>query len=97
MCKATTDSGTYSLGSGNKGTEEWMPPEICNCVDDDDEDDDEPLQILSISSDIFALGCVFFYFLSRGIHPFGKNLKKIRYNMLVKQRPSVEFKSKFKI
>lgn len=86
LCKATTDSGRYSLVSKCKRTEEWMAPEICNY--NNDEDDEE---ILSISSDIFALGCVFFYFLSRGSHPFGKNLKKIRYNMLVKQRPSVEF------
>jgi serine/threonine protein kinase len=89
LCKATTDSGTYSLGSGNKGTEEWIAPEISNCFDDDD--DDEPVKILSISSDTWALGCVFFYFLTRGIHPFGKNLKKIRYNILVKERASIEF------
>nr|CAH0098848.1 unnamed protein product [Daphnia galeata] len=59
-------------------------------------DDDEPAKTFTISSDTWALGCAFFYFLTRGIHPFGTNSKKIRYNMLVKQRPSVEFETRFK-
>ena len=66
--------------------EEWRAPEIFY---DDDDDDEEPVN--GFSSDTWALGCVLFYFLTRGIHPFGKNLKKIRYNIFVKQRASIDF------
>jgi serine/threonine-protein kinase/endoribonuclease IRE1 len=96
LCKAITDLDTYSIESGNNGDEQWMAPEILECFDED-VDDDEPAKLFTISSDTWALGCAFFYFLTRGIDPFGTNFKKIRYNMFVKQRPSVEFESKFKI
>ena len=96
LCKAITDLDTYSIESGNNGDEQWMAPEILECFDED-VDDDEPAKLFTISSDTWALGCAFFYFLTRGIHPFGTNFDKIRYNMLVKQKPLVEFESKFKI
>ena len=96
LCKAITDLDTYSIESGNNGDEQWMATEILECFDED-VDDDGPAKTFTISSDTWTLGCAFFYFLTRGIHPFGTNFKKIRYNMFVKQRPSVEFESKFKI
>jgi hypothetical protein len=47
---------------------------------------------LTVYGDVFAAGCVFFYFLSRGLHPFG-NLKDITENV-AKYQP-VNLKSIF--
>jgi serine/threonine protein kinase len=96
LCKATTNCGSFSMGSGNKGTEGWMAPEIIGSsyTDDYDYDNQQPLKRFSIASDIWALGCLFFYFLTKGIHPFGKNFRKIRRNILVDGIP-VEIDGKF--
>ncbi|KAM6155219.1 serine/threonine-protein kinase/endoribonuclease IRE2 [Rhynchocyon petersi] len=56
---------SFSLRSGIPGTEGWMAPEL--------------LQLLSPDSptsavDIFSAGCVFYYVLSSGGHPFGDSL-----------------------
>lgn len=80
LCEASGNSSFV-----RKVTEEWRAPEIFF----DDDDDEEPVN--GFSSDTWALGCVLFYFLTRGIHPFGKTLKKIRYNIFVKERASIDF------
>ncbi|XP_012587100.1 PREDICTED: serine/threonine-protein kinase/endoribonuclease IRE2 [Condylura cristata] len=56
---------SFSLHSGIPGTEGWMAPEL--------------LQLLHPGSptsavDVFSAGCVFYYVLSRGGHPFGESL-----------------------
>ncbi|XP_066131936.1 serine/threonine-protein kinase/endoribonuclease IRE2 isoform X1 [Saccopteryx bilineata] len=56
---------SFSLRSGVPGTEGWMAPEL--------------LQLLAPDSptsavDIFSAGCVFYYVLSGGSHPFGESL-----------------------
>lgn len=80
LCEASGNSSFV-----RKVTEEWRAPEIFF----DDDDDEEPVN--GFSSDTWALGCVLFYFLTRGIHPFGKTLKKIWYNIFVKERASIDF------
>jgi serine/threonine protein kinase len=62
LSKPTNSRGSASL-SGFRGTKRWMAPEILRR---------RPLRG-SQQSDIFSTGCVFFYFLTRGVHPFGKN------------------------
>ncbi|XP_055483602.1 serine/threonine-protein kinase/endoribonuclease IRE2 isoform X4 [Psammomys obesus] len=55
---------SFSLRSGIPGTEGWMAPEL--------------LQLPAVSPtsavDIFSAGCVFYYVLSGGSHPFGASL-----------------------
>uniref|UniRef100_A0A8D2E0S9 Serine/threonine-protein kinase/endoribonuclease IRE2 n=1 Tax=Sciurus vulgaris TaxID=55149 RepID=A0A8D2E0S9_SCIVU len=56
---------SFSLRSGIPGTEGWMAPEL--------------LQLLlphspTTAVDIFSAGCVFYYVLSGGSHPFGESL-----------------------
>ncbi|XP_054992776.1 serine/threonine-protein kinase/endoribonuclease IRE2 [Sorex araneus] len=56
---------SFSLRSGIPGTEGWMAPEL--------------LQLLAPDSptsavDIFSAGCLFYYVLSGGSHPFGESL-----------------------
>ncbi len=64
--KKTSSRGTYTQ-SGLKGTEKWMAPEILELVDDTITE----LPHGTIQSDTFAAGCVFFYVVTRGKHPFG--------------------------
>lgn len=49
------------------GTEGWIAPEIIQAKKDEDK-----TLIPTKSADIFSLGCVFYYILSDGGHPFGK-------------------------
>ncbi len=60
LSKPTTSRGTFTL-SRIIGTPIWIAPEILN------------KERGSVRSDIFATGCVFFYFIKRGIHPFGED------------------------
>ncbi len=68
--KKTSPHGTFTQ-SGLKGTEKWMAPEILELVDQSSSERPHG----TIQSDTFAAGCVFFYFLTRGKHPFGKSIK----------------------
>jgi serine/threonine protein kinase len=76
--KKTIHRGTFE-SSGWKGNEKWMAPEILELMMEDDTITEYPHG--TIQSDTFAAGCVFFYFLTRGKHPFGKSLE-IMMNIL---------------
>ncbi|XP_046457674.1 uncharacterized protein LOC124204625 [Daphnia pulex] len=91
-CEATTDTGTFSIGHDNKGgAADWMAPEILEYFDhfdaDSDDDGKKPVNVFSIASDTWSLGCLFFYFLTRGIHPYGEEDDTIRWNIVVEQNP----------
>lgn len=58
---------TYSV-SGLNGTVFWMAPELLSTAEN---------YRGTTKSDIFSAGCVFFFFLTRGVHPFGENAKII--------------------
>ncbi len=83
--KKTSTRGTFQQ-SGLKGTEKWMAPEILELVIKMEESSrDSTFKELphgTIQSDTFAAGCVFFYFLTRGKHPFGNNPYTIPVNIL---------------
>ena len=76
--KKISPQGTFTQQSGLKGILNWMTPEILELMDD----------IITeyphgeIQSDTFAAGCVFFYFLTRGKHPFGNSYQIIPGNIL---------------
>jgi serine/threonine protein kinase len=98
-CEATTDAGTFSIGYDNaSGAAGWMAPEILEYFDhfdaDSDYDGEEPVNNFSIACDTWSLGCLFFYFLTRGIHPYGEDDDTIRWNIVVEQNPA-ELEGKF--
>jgi len=76
LCKPTTENGTCSA-SGIKGTPVYTAPEVLSLGG-------RPLDgtRMSYSSDVFSLGCTFFYFLTKGTHPFGSQIIKIPNNIL---------------
>ncbi len=65
-CKRVSRRGTFSQ-SGLKGTMNWMAPEMLENLDVAP----DHLPRGTIESDTFSAGCVFFYLLTRGSHPFG--------------------------
>lgn len=83
LSKPVSIGGSYEM-SGIKGTEEWMAPEMLEflhrfqeaCLMPTPEKLKELETLLyeqhaSIKSDVFSVGCVFFYVISKGGHPFG--------------------------
>ncbi|XP_044088937.1 serine/threonine-protein kinase/endoribonuclease IRE2 [Neovison vison] len=56
---------SFSLRSGIPGTEGWMAPELLQLL---------PSDSPTSAVDIFSAGCVFYYVLSGGSHPFGESL-----------------------
>jgi serine/threonine protein kinase len=76
LSKPTTERGTFSL-SGIRGTQSYMAPELF-------EWGDETLSSYrgSAAVDIFALGCVFYFYLTKGNHPFGRNFFAQPINIL---------------
>nr|XP_020638250.1 serine/threonine-protein kinase/endoribonuclease IRE1 [Pogona vitticeps] len=58
---------SFSRRSGVPGTEGWIAPEILS-----EDSKENPTHTV----DIFSAGCVFFYVISEGSHPFGKSLQR---------------------
>ncbi|XP_030064277.1 serine/threonine-protein kinase/endoribonuclease IRE1 [Microcaecilia unicolor] len=58
---------SFSRRSGVPGTEGWIAPEILS-----EDCKDNP----TYTVDIFSAGCMFYYVVSEGSHPFGKSLQR---------------------
>lgn len=65
LSKEMNTRNTCSM-SGFKGTHLWMAAELLEMSSPKSNKSKA-----STSSDVFSSGCVFFYFSTRGIHPFG--------------------------
>jgi serine/threonine protein kinase len=87
LCKETSTNHTYLVSGPLKGTGIWMAQEMLNIS----VTDSTPIKG-SIQSDIFSAGCVFFYFVTRGIHPFGED--NLIAGNIIKDTP-VNFDSRY--
>ncbi|MGH0117024.1 UNVERIFIED_CONTAM: hypothetical protein FKN15_024969 [Acipenser sinensis] len=58
---------SFSLRSGIPGTEGWIAPEVLL---------DKPRDNPTYAVDVFSAGCVFYYVISRGQHPFGDTIRR---------------------
>ncbi|XP_028674786.1 LOW QUALITY PROTEIN: serine/threonine-protein kinase/endoribonuclease IRE1 [Erpetoichthys calabaricus] len=58
---------SFSRRSGVPGTEGWIAPEVLS---------DDYKENPTCAVDIFSAGCVFYYVISSGSHPFGKSLQR---------------------
>ncbi|XP_061849455.1 serine/threonine-protein kinase/endoribonuclease IRE2 isoform X2 [Colius striatus] len=58
---------SFSLRSGIPGTEGWIAPEVLQ---------EAPKENPTCAVDIFSAGCIFYYVLSGGQHPFGDSLRR---------------------
>ncbi|CAL8068258.1 unnamed protein product [Orchesella dallaii] len=57
------------------GTQGWRAPEVLST-------DSEDKLKMSRETDIFSLGCIYYYVLSNGLHPFGEDSKKREKNII---------------
>ncbi|PWA21291.1 hypothetical protein CCH79_00018427 [Gambusia affinis] len=68
LCKKIPDGrSSFSLRSGIPGTEGWIAPEVLR---------ETPGNKPTSAVDVFSAGCVFYYVVSRGQHPFGEALRR---------------------
>ncbi|XP_066432622.1 serine/threonine-protein kinase/endoribonuclease IRE2 [Eleutherodactylus coqui] len=68
LCKKLgVGRNSFSLRSGIPGTEGWIAPEVLR---------DGRTQNPTAAVDIFSAGCVFYYVLASGQHPFGDSLRR---------------------
>ncbi|KAI5090279.1 serine/threonine-protein kinase/endoribonuclease IRE2 isoform X1, partial [Silurus meridionalis] len=68
LCKKLPDGRhSFSLRSGIPGTEGWMAPELLNAIEKGNP---------TSAVDVFSAGCLFYYVVSRGQHPFGDTLRR---------------------
>ncbi|XP_032789017.2 serine/threonine-protein kinase/endoribonuclease IRE1 isoform X2 [Daphnia magna] len=70
FCKKVNARGSFSQ-SALKGTLIWMAPEMLMIWKEADDNEQDTLPRGTIQSDTYSAGCVFFYFLTNGSHPFG--------------------------
>lgn len=82
FAKKTSCDGKYVLSGRSRGTEEYWAPEICRIWDDFSSESHHKKIVMTMMSDIFASGCVFFEFCTEGIHPFGDETRQIIDNLL---------------
>ena len=80
LCRQLSSQGSLPL-SVPKGNTLWMAPEILKLTNSFTQATISPRDCCSIEGDIFASGCVFFYLLTKGLHPFG-TLYKVTPNIL---------------
>ena len=69
LSKPISASGNYSLRSGVKGTYNYLSPELLRLAEQEQNPNSFNLR-MNVSSDVFALGCLFHSFLTKGKHPF---------------------------
>ncbi|XP_069726674.1 serine/threonine-protein kinase/endoribonuclease IRE2 [Phaenicophaeus curvirostris] len=68
LCKKLqTGRQSFSLRSGIPGTEGWIAPEVLQ---------EAPKENPTCAVDIFSAGCIFYYVVSGGQHPFGDSLRR---------------------
>ncbi|KAJ8001333.1 hypothetical protein DPEC_G00168450 [Dallia pectoralis] len=71
LCKKISEGRTsFSLRSGIPGTEGWIAPEVLL-----ETPGNKPIRC-DQAVDVFSAGCVFYYVVSRGQHPFGDTLRR---------------------
>ena len=62
LCKYVRDSGSFTP-SNNNGQGHWLAPERLQRKND-------PNYRVTNDCDTWAMGCVFYFFVTKGIHPF---------------------------
>ncbi|XP_055014000.1 LOW QUALITY PROTEIN: serine/threonine-protein kinase/endoribonuclease IRE1 [Boleophthalmus pectinirostris] len=83
LCKKIQDGRcSFSLRSGIPGTEGWIAPEVLR---------ETPGNKPTAAVDVFSAGCVFYYLVSGGQHPFGDALRR-QVNILSGEYALVHFK-----
>ncbi|XP_046635105.1 serine/threonine-protein kinase/endoribonuclease ire-1-like [Daphnia pulicaria] len=70
FCKPVRGIDSFSMSNAGVGTGGWMAPELLKSIADQ-ESGGSPASYATTAVDVFPLGCVFYYFITKGVHPFG--------------------------
>ena len=71
LCKRLdVGNQSFSKRSGVTGTDGWIAPELL------EDADKECVKRVTKAIDIFSLGCVYYYVLTHGHHPFGDSIRR---------------------
>lgn len=90
FCKPVKGADSFSMSAPCIGTLGWMAPELLRIMQDVESGRKAALYATT-AIDVFPLGCVFFFFLTKGTHPFGSpamrnaNILMGKYNLKGKQ------------
>jgi serine/threonine-protein kinase/endoribonuclease IRE1 len=68
-CSKQSRDGVFSMSSRISGTTNYLAPEILEVINSNESPSGRNT---TNASDVFALGCTFYMFLTRGTHPFGQ-------------------------
>ena len=68
-CSKRSHEGEFSVSSQISGNQNYLAPEILAIINSDERQTDIKM---TNASDVFALGCTFYKFLTKGHHPFGQ-------------------------
>jgi serine/threonine protein kinase len=68
-CSKQSCDGEFSMSSQISGNQNYLAPEILEVINRDESSSDTKM---TNASDVFALGCTFYKFLTKGHHPFGR-------------------------
>lgn len=79
LSKETSTNHTFELSMPLRGTFTWMAPELIKLRNQQTQDDSPKKD--SNKSDIFSAGCVYFYYVTRGAHPYGKDDVEVMQNI----------------
>ncbi|KZS06963.1 Serine/threonine-protein kinase/endoribonuclease IRE2 [Daphnia magna] len=75
FCKLVRGTDSFSLSAAGIGTPGWMAPELLQNMQDLETGRKVALYATT-AIDVFPLGCVFFFFLTKGTHPFGNTMMR---------------------
>ena len=89
LCKRISHTSSWvaktsSMGRTIGGTEGWIAPEILRRCFSNEKESDEQLDVVmkpnapavTAAVDIFSAGCLIYYALTKGKHPFGEPIKR---------------------
>ncbi len=75
FCKPVKGIDQFSMSAAGVGTGGWMAPELLWSITNF-ENGGKAAAHATTAIDVFPLGCVFFYYMTKGIHPFGNALDR---------------------
>jgi len=87
LSKPTDTWGKFEM-SGSRGTKCYWAPEIHALWENNSLNryerkiDNEDRKVITVMSDVFSSGCVFFEFFTGGVHPFGNGEAVIYMNLI---------------
>lgn len=87
LSQITDECGTFAVDNFHPGADCFLAPEIIAWICESEENLNSPVyghrsSRLTNKIDVFAAGCVFFFVLTKGYHPFGTSHLTISNNIM---------------